>query len=82
MAGNLTVAGARIDVSSPGGFLIALLLGAGLVLVYHSYQVKRLESEVDRLLVEIEISNRERTFANGIYEQRNRARMAKPPEEK
>ena len=54
-----TGSGSRNMVSSVGAFLIAFLLGSGVMLIFHLYQIRRFDEELNKLRHEQELRQRE-----------------------
>ncbi len=49
----------RANVSAVGAFLIAFLLGGGIMFIFHTYQAGRFEKELIKLREEQELRQRE-----------------------
>jgi septal ring factor EnvC (AmiA/AmiB activator) len=60
-ASGAETGGSKATVSAVGGFLIGLVLGAGILLVYHSRSAAILTNENDGLRRDIEILQRSKT---------------------
>ena len=71
MAVNQKGSGASMSISSTGAFVIAFLLGAGIVLIFHAFKMRQLDDQLRDLRIETELAKREAATATGLFEEKN-----------